>query len=518
MSEISIEAPQLADPGRLFIGGAWIEPSTSNRIRVVSPITEEVFAEVAEAVEADIDKAVRAARVAFDTGPWPRMAPAERAAKLRAMSAALHRRSADAARAWTTQIGVPLWMAELSSPSIIGIIDYYADLIDGYAFEEVRPTRAHGFEVAIVTKEAVGVVAAVAPWNAPLAAMLQKIAPALAAGCTVIAKPAPESPIEAFLLAEAAQEAGLPEGVFNLAPADRAASDYLIRHHDVDKVSFTGSTAVGRHIAEVCGSRLARATMELGGKSPAIVLDDMDPATLGAMLAPAITLMSGQVCANFTRVLVPRSRARDYTEALADAMASTNVGNPLEAGVMMGPLAMKRQLDRVEGYIAQGQAEGARIATGGKRPSHLNRGFFLEPTLFSDMTNDMVVAREEIFGPVAGVIAYDDVEDAVRIANDTIFGLSGGVFTNDTDRAYAVARQIRTGNISQNGRGLDTAIPFGGFKQSGYGREGGREGLEPYLEVKSIFLPKVPTHLAWSVGETGLGISLFDQRSFHGQG
>lgn len=496
MSETVIDAPVLTNPDRLFINGAWVKSSGDGRIRVISPINEELYAEVPEANEADIDAAVAAARRAFYEGPWPRMSPAERAAKLREVSKAMGRKAKETARAWTAQIGTPHWMTEMVNPTIVSYLDYYADMIEGYLFEEARETDAPGCAVAMVVKEPVGVVAAVVPWNAPLGNLMAKAAPALAAGCTIVCKPAPESPIEAILFAEAIEEAGLPEGVFNLIIADRTVSDYLIRHPGIEKVSFTGSSAVGVHIAEVCAGRMARATMELGGKSAALVLDDADPAVVGATLGQTVILMSGQVCANITRILVPRRRQAEYIDALAAAMAATKVGNPFDAGVMMGPLAMERQRDRVEHYIAKGKDEGARIVTGGGRPKQFSKGFFFEPTVFADVTNDMVIAREEIFGPVTGVIAYDTEEDAIRMSNDSQFGLSGAVFTTDTDRAYALARRLRTGNLTQNGRQVDHKIPFGGFKMSGVGREGGREGLESYLETKAIFLPAKPSHIA----------------------
>ncbi|MET0361009.1 MAG: aldehyde dehydrogenase family protein, partial [Sphingobium sp.] len=258
---------------------------------------------------------------------------------------------------------------------------------------------------------------------------------------------------------------------------------------------FTGSTGAGMQIASICASRMARYTMELGGKSAAIVLDDYDPAALGPAIAPLITLLCGQVCINFSRVLVPRAKHDAYVENLAAAMQATVVGDPFDAGTAMGPLAMKRHHAKVGSYIAQGVSEGARIATGGGRPGGLNCGFFIEPTVFANATNDMVIAREEIFGPVTAVIPYDSVEEAIHIANDSDFGLSGGVYTQDTDRAYAVARRIRTGHFTQNGRDFDLTNPFGGFKKSGYGREGGPEGLDPFTEVKTVFLPEVPSHL-----------------------
>ena len=496
MITAAIEAPTLAHSDRLFIDGRWVAPADKRApLKVVSPINARVFAEVAAPSAKDVGLAVDAARRAFDSGPWPRMPPAQRAEALRAVATALTRRGAAAARAWTTQIGMPLWLSELISPAAIGILNINADIAEGYRFEEVRPTQATGMSVAVIVKEPVGVVAAIAPWNAPLIAILHKVAPALAAGCTVVAKPAPESPIEAYLLAEAVEEAGLPPGVFNLLCADREVSDLLIHHPQVDKVSFTGSTAVGKHIAEVCSHRMARVTMELGGKSAALVCQDMPPEQVAAALAPAITLLCGQVCANLTRILVPKRLEQQYTEALAAAMAETAVGDPLQPKIMMGPLAMSRQLKRVECYVARGLAQGARLATGGGRLGELGDGYFFEPTVFAQVTNDMVIAREEIFGPVACVIPYADEEEAIRIANDSPYGLSGAVFTRDTDRAYAIARRLRSGNLSQNGHGLDIAVPFGGFKQSGYGREGGPEGLEAYLELKAIFLPRPPSHL-----------------------
>jgi aldehyde dehydrogenase (NAD+) len=500
MSAISFEIPAMPagkQSDYLFINGEWVAPSAPLRkIKIVSPINAAIFGEVAEATEPDIDRAVAAAKRAFEEGPWPSMPASERAAKLRQVAAALQRKAAAAAEAWTTQIGVPLWLTEAFTPAIINLLTINADIADAYQYEDVRSTVAPNMKVVVVRREPVGVVAAIAPWNAPLFAMLIKVAPALAAGCTVVAKPAPESPLETYLLAEAIEEAGLPPGVFNLVCADREASDHLVRHPDVNKVTFTGSTAVGRRIAEVCAQRLARATMELGGKSAAIVLDDMPAEEVAGVLAPAITMMCGQVCANLTRILVPRHREKEYTEAIAAAMAGTVVGNPLSAGVMMGPLAMKRQMDRVKGYVDKGLQEGARIATGGRRADEYGPGYFFQPTVFSNVTNGMSIAQEEIFGPVTAVIPYDSEDDAVRLANASIYGLSGAVFTRDTDRAYTLAKRLRTGNLSQNGHGLDMTIPFGGFKQSGYGREGGVEGFEAYLEVKAIFLPRLPSHLS----------------------
>ncbi|MFV0644322.1 MAG: aldehyde dehydrogenase family protein, partial [Sphingomonadaceae bacterium] len=364
-----------------------------------------------------------------------------------------------------------------------------------YPFEDVRPSNGMMSKHAVIVREPAGVVAAIAPWNGPLASLMVKMAPALAAGCTMVLKPAPETPLEAFIIGEAAEEAGLPDGVINILPADREESDLLVRHPGIDKVAFTGSTGVGLHIAQVCAARMARFTMELGGKSAAIVLDDYSPSEFGPAIAPLITLLCGQACINFSRILVPRSRHDDYVESLAAAMSATPVGNPLDPGTIMGPLAMKRHHAKVCSYIEKGSAEGARIATGGARPPGLDQGYFVQPTVFANARNDMVIAQEEIFGPVTAVIPYDSEEEAISIANDSEFGLSGGVYTHDTDRAYAVARRIRTGHFTQNGRDFDLTVPFGGFKKSGVGREGGPEGLEAFTELKTVFLPQIPTHL-----------------------
>lgn len=483
----------IAHPDELFIGGAWCKPAGSERLRLTNPATELVFADVAAAGPADVDAAVAAARLAFDEGPWPRMTPHARGQAMRALAAALIKRQDALDTAWRLQIGTPVAIAGGSSARVADRLNYYADMAVSYPFEEIRPSQGYVSKIAVVVREPVGVVAAIAPWNGPFGSMIIKLAPALAAGCTVIMKPSPETPLEAFLIAEAAEEASLPPGVINLLPAERAMSDRLIRDARVDKVAFTGSTDVGLHIAQICASRMARYTMELGGKSAAIVLDDADPVQVGAMLAPLVTMMSGQVCINYSRILVPRSRHDDFVDSLSAAMAATAVGDPADPATRMGPLAMSRQLDRVSEYVRKGVACGARLAGGGGRPQGVGAGYYMQPAVFAEVTNDMVIAREEIFGPVTTVIPYDSEEGAIRIANDTEFGLSGGVFTQDTDRAYAVARRIRTGHFTQNGREFDLTNPFGGFKKSGLGREGGPEGLEAFTEVKTVFLPRAPT-------------------------
>ena len=483
----------LSHPQSLFIGGAWLQPADGARLDLTSPATEDVFGQVGLAGSKDVDLAVAAARHAFDHGPWPHMSGPERAEVLRRIAAAMVPRAEDFAWAWTMQMGMPLARAQASAAGAKGYFEYYAELAE-QGFEELRQPAMGGH--CIVVREPVGVVAAVVPWNAPLSSALLKVAPALAAGCTVILKPSPETPLEALVLAECIAAAGVPEGVFSVLVADREVSDYLIRQDGVDKVSFTGSTAAGLHIASVCGSRMARLTTELGGKSAAIVLDDADVATVVAGIMPNLVGMCGQQCAAFSRIVVPRSRKDEITGALAAAMQAVRVGDPFDGETQMGPLVSRRQHERVFGYFGTGQTEGARIVTGGKRPGHLPKGFYVEPTLFDNADNSMAIAREEIFGPVGTVLTYDTLEEAISIANDTHFGLSGGVFTQDKERAYAVARRIRTGNIAQNGRVIDFTIPYGGFKQSGLGREGGIEGLHGFTEIKALFMPELPAHLA----------------------
>lgn len=487
----------LASPEKLFIGGGWANSTGSDGIEIISPATEEKVGRVAKATTADMDRAVAAARHAFDHGPWPRMSGPERAIYLRGIAEEMGKRADDFARAWSLQVGMPYSQSSQTAPFMGGYYSYFADLADK-GFEEVRQPLMGGH--AIVTREPVGVVAAVVPWNAPLATLSLKVAAALAAGCTIIAKPSPETPLEALILAECIAAAGVPEGVFSVLTADRDVSDYLIRKPEVDKVSFTGSTAAGLHIASVVSGRSGRITTELGGKSAAIVLDDADVGKVVAGIMPNLVGLCGQQCAAFSRILVPQSLKRDITDALAAAMQYVTVGDPFAEATQMGPLVTRTQHGRVFDYIAKGQSEGAKIVTGGNRPAHLDKGWFVEPTLFTDADNSMTISREEIFGPVGTIITYRDEEDAIAIANDSDYGLSGGVFTASPDRAYAIGRRIRTGNFGHNGRVIDYTIPYGGFKKSGVGREGGIEGLHGFTEVKAIFMEELPSHLNHTAG------------------
>ncbi len=398
---------------------------------------------------------------------------------------------------WTTEIGVAQIWAKMFTPAAAETFRYYASLSDTFAFVE-RHTPGAGGEAGFLVREPVGVVAAIVPWNSALALTAFKIAPALIAGCTVIVKSPPEAPGAALVLAEIAQEIGLPPGVLNVVTAERAVSEHLVRHPDVDKVTFTGSNAAGKTIGAICGGRVARCTLELGGKSAALVLDDYDVAKAAEAIAVSSRLMTGQVCASLTRVVVPQARHDAFVEALSEVFGKVAVGDPFDLTTDMGPLAMRRQRDRVERYIAQGRAEGARVATGGGRPAHLNRGFFVEPTVFCNVDNAMTIAREEIFGPVVSVIPARDEAEAVDIANDSPFGLNASVFTDDVEKAYRIARQLRSGTVGHNAFRADFSIAFGGFKQSGIGREGGVEGLLPFLESKTIILDNTPAHLRLS--------------------
>ena len=474
----------VSNPHALYIDGQWVAPATSRRLSVISPTTEEVVGTFAEATEADVDRAVAAARLAFDHGPWPRMTVAERASRLREVAKALRARHEELADTWTLQVGAAISFTRYASAQPPALFDFYADLIEQQPLVDERRGAKGG--LVRVVKEPVGVVAAITPWNAPLVLLCYKVAAALAAGCTVVSKPAPETPIDAYILAECLEAAGIPPGVFNLVPAGREVGEHLVRHPGIDKISFTGSTAAGRKIGAIAAERLTRASFELGGKSAAIVLDDARIDDVLKSLVPFSMPITGQVCFSLTRVLVPETRKQEVLDAYVSAVRQVKVGDPFDTATQMGPLTMARQLDRVQGYIAKGKSEGARLVTGGGRPAHLSRGYFLEPTVFADVDTRMTIAQEEIFGPVVSFISYDGIDDAVAKANDTIYGLHGAVYTTDAERGYSVARRVRSGSVTVNGMVVDITMPFGGFKQSGVGREGGIEGIDPYFETKTI--------------------------------
>ena len=480
----------LRHPDRFYIGGEWVEPSSSDRIRVVDSATEEEFLTVAEAREADVARAVAAAREAFDQGPWPMMRHAERAGYLRALAAGLRERAAEIGDVWPRESGVLSAMASHAAGGAAATFEFYAGLADTYPFEELATPAGGGF--GLIVREPVGVVGAIIPWNGPISLITNKIAPALLAGCTVVLKCSPEAPAEGYIVSEIAESVGLPPGVLNMITADRQASESLVVDPRVDKITFTGSTAAGRRIASLCGERIARCTLELGGKSAAVVLDDVDIATAAASLAQSECLLTGQVCSSLTRVVVSRNRHDQMVEALAAAFGAMRVGDPFDAASQMGPLVAERQRDRVLGYIAKGIDEGGVLATGGGRPAHLPKGYYVEPTVFGNVDNRSTIAQEEIFGPVLSVIPAENEDDAIRIANDTIYGLNASVFTDDVDRARDVARRLRSGTVGHNAFKTDFTIAFGGFKQSGLGREGGTEGLLPFLETKTVILDEAP--------------------------
>jgi aldehyde dehydrogenase (NAD+) len=477
---------------KVWIGGEWQSAHSGRMIELVSPNTEAVIGSVAEADEADMDAAVAAARDAFDTGPWGRMGPAERLPYLKAMADHLEKRIGEIAHAWTLQMG---GLTSFGGPMTVGGVMGFRGIIamaEGFEFVEKRPSVAAA--VGLVAYEPVGVVAAIAPWNGPFGIMLNKVAYALASGCTVIMKPSPETPLETYIIAEAAEAAGIPAGVVNLVCGHREASDHLVCNHGVDKVSFTGSTLAGKRIASVCGERIARCTLELGGKSAAILCDDFETEAAAALLTGTLNTLSGQVCAMLSRVMVPAKRHDELADAIKKEMAKVVIGHSDNPATQLGPLAMKRQLDRVEGYIEEGK-KTADLVCGGNRPAHMNQGYFIEPTLFANVDNKSRIAQEEIFGPVLSLIPVEDEEHAIRIANESHYGLSGSVLTHDVDAAYRISRRVRTGGMGQNGLRLDFGLPFGGFKQSGIGREGGLEGLKTCLEQKTILLDGMPTAL-----------------------
>jgi aldehyde dehydrogenase (NAD+) len=483
-------------PGCFFIDGEWAAPSSASKIDVINCATEELFLSVAEAQEADVNRAVAAAKAAFDRGPWPRMGHAERAGYLKAIAREIALRGDDSAKIWVSESGVTNSLAQMVSGSVLaGIYEYYAGLADTFAFEERRTPSPGAGNVGLIVREPVGVVAAIIPWNSPSTLIAYKIAPALLAGCTVILKASPEAPGAAYVIAEVCEKIGLPRGVLNILTADRAVSELIVRHPDVDKVTFTGSTAAGKRIASICGERIARCTLELGGKSAAVILDDYDLGTAATTISRMAGMMTGQVCSSLTRIVVTRKRHDALVDALSASFSKVKVGNPFDPSTEMGPLAMSRQRDRVEGYIAKGRAEGAKLATGGGRPAHLSRGFYIEPTVFGNVDNHMTIAGEEILGPVLSVIPVDNEAAAVDIANDTVYGLNASVFTNDLERAYSTARRLRSGTVGHNSFRTDFGIAFGGFKQSGIGREGGTEGLLPFLETKTVILDGEPAHM-----------------------
>jgi acyl-CoA reductase-like NAD-dependent aldehyde dehydrogenase len=472
---------------RLFIGGDWVPSVDSDVLVVCSPATGDVVGRVPLASAGDVDAAVVAARKAFDDGPWPHLSMAERAEVLERVGKALAPFGPELDQLVPLESGIPVCF--LSGSSSFPLFDYYVDLGRTYEVEEVRPGRPGGSGPAIIRHSPVGVVAGVVPWNGPVMQILMKAVPALLAGCSVVVKTAPETPLSSYRIAEAMAAAGIPPGVVSILPGDRQTGVALTRHPGVDRVSFTGSTAAGAMIAADCGRDLRRVNLELGGKSAAILLEDVD---LDVGLPTALTFglfFNGEACSALTRVLIPRSRYDEVVERTEAHVSQLAVGDPLNPDTFIGPLISERQRDIVEKYIGFGHEDGARLVCGGKRPAGLDQGWYVEPTVFADVDNDMRIAREEVFGPLVSLIAYDDVDDAVRLANDSDLGLGGAVFTADEEAGLAVARRLRTGHVGINCQGQDWVFPFGGFKRSGVGREMGVEGFELYTELQTFGLP-----------------------------
>jgi acyl-CoA reductase-like NAD-dependent aldehyde dehydrogenase len=402
-------------------------------------------------------------------------------------------RSADIGQAFPRQTGALFSVASAAGQDGFEIFSYYAGLGDEFPFvKAVTPTFG---EAGLLIREPVGVVGAIIPWNSPTRLIGYKVAPALVAGCTVVLKASPEAPAEAYILAEVAESVGLPPGVLNVVTADRDVSELLVRDPRVDKITFTGSTAAGRKIGGICGERIARCTLELGGKSPAVILDDIDIGKTARHLMKQEMLLTGQGCSSLTRIIVSAHRHDDMLEALADEFRRVRVGDPFDPESQVGPLASARQRERVEYYVGKGRESGATLAAGGGRPDHLPRGYYVEPTVFGNVDNSSVIAQEEIFGPVLTVIPAADEEHAIELANDTKFGLNASVFTDDLERALDVACRLRSGTVGHNAFRTDFGIAFGGFKQSGIGREGGTEGLLPFLETKTVILKGRSTKL-----------------------
>jgi len=474
---------------QLFIGGEWVDPAGSNTIDVISPHSEELVGRVPEGTAADIDRAVGVARDAFDNGEWPRLSPEERMAAVQKFSEAYAAHIPDMAAVITEEMGSPISFSNLAqSPAPWMMLNTFLQVGAEYPWEETRQ-GVLGSDV-VVRREPAGVVGAIVPWNVPQFVTMSKLAPALIAGCTIVIKPSPETPLDAFLMADILNEAGIPKGVVSVIPAGREVGEHLVRHPGVDKIAFTGSTAAGRRIASICGEQLKRVSLELGGKSAAIILDDADLATTIQGLKFASLMNNGQACVAQTRILTSRDRHDEVVEALSEMVGALAVGDPQDEATEVGPLVAERQQERVEKYIALGQEEGAKVAIGGSgRPSGLEKGWYVKPTVFSSVDNSMRIAREEIFGPVLAVIPYDDPEHAVHLANDSEYGLAGSVWTSDVDRGIDIARRVRAGTYGVNQYTMDFVAPFGGYKASGIGREFGIEGLTHYIELKSIVPP-----------------------------
>ncbi|MEV6833883.1 aldehyde dehydrogenase [Streptomyces sp. NPDC051133] len=473
---------------RLFIGGSWAEPSDPELLALASPHDRSVIGRAAQARPADVDRAVAAARAAFDAGAWRTTPPERRIALLRRFNALREENAENVARLISLENGSALWFTRAGQPGLTRQANAYLKAAEEFAWEETpAPSDPASPVRSVVRREPVGVVAAVIPWNSPFSSATSKIIPALVAGNSVVLKVSPENSLSMGFLAELLERTGLPEGVVSVLSADRETSEYLVSHPEVDKIAFTGSTRAGRRIASIAGEQLKRVSLELGGKSAAVILPDADLDRAVTGLRFGSLLNNGESCIAQTRILAPRSRYEEVVAALKELVESVKVGDPSDPDTFIGPMIRPDQQQRVRTYIQLGIEEGARLVTGGPQiPEGLEKGNYVTPTLFADVDNSMRIAQEEIFGPVLVVIPYDDEDDAVRIANDSPYGLSGGVWSSDEAHALEVARRIRTGTVTVNGAPIAFDGPFGGFKASGIGREYGTVGLGTYTEYKTI--------------------------------
>jgi acyl-CoA reductase-like NAD-dependent aldehyde dehydrogenase len=467
---------------KLFIGGEWVDPSGSETIDVINSSTEEVMGRIPQGTPEDVERAVAAARAAFDS--WSQTPLVERQNTIRAIAAGLAARSEEIAATIAQEVGMPIGLSTAVQAGLPTMtFTSVPDLVEDIVWQEEIGN-------SLVVREPIGVVGAITPWNYPLHQIAAKVAPALAVGCTVVLKPSEVAPLNAFILAEIIEEAGLPAGVFNLVTGTGpVVGEAIASHPGVDMVSFTGSTRAGRRVSELAAQNVKPVALELGGKSPNVILDDADLETAVTDGVTKCYFNSGQTCSALTRMLVPRERLAEAEQIAAAVAGAFTVGDPFDEDTKLGPLVSDVQRERVRGYINKGIEEGAKLVAGGADPPDgIDRGFFVQPTVFSDVRNDMTIAQEEIFGPVLSIIPYDDEEDAIRIANDSAYGLAGGVWSSDEERAKRVARRIRTGQVEINGGVFNPLAPFGGYKQSGHGRELGRYALEEYLAVKSMQL------------------------------
>jgi len=479
--------PEILAPGRLFIGGEWVDAASGETFEVIDPARAEVLTEVAEAGVEDVDRAVRAARDAFEGGEWREMSPRARGRLLWKLAERLEERKDEIARVETLNNGKPLFESGIDVAMTIQTFEYYAGWTTKIEGETIPVSVPFQFNYTL--REPIGVVGAIVPWNFPLNIASWKVAPALAAGCTVVLKPATETPLTALLLADVAAEVGLPPGVLNVVPGrGSTAGEAVVAHPGVDKIAFTGSTEVGQRIATVAARTVKRVSLELGGKSPNIVFADAELPIAAKGALAGIFYGKGEVCAAGSRLLVERSAHEQLVGMVAEGADRMKVGDPFEKGTRIGAIVSERQMESVLGYIEKGVEEGARVVAGGGR-ADIGPGYFVRPTVFDDVTSEMTIAREEIFGPVLATLTFEDVDDAIEQANDTMYGLAAAVWTSDVKKAHYVASRLKAGTVWINTYNLyDPASPFGGYKQSGYGRDLGGQALDQYTQLKSVWV------------------------------